>query len=230
MIANSHHRSGEEMNHETAIASEAVERYLLNELSADERDAFEEHYFDCEQCASAVRTGTALKINGQAVAKEAQRPSRPGQVTEIRPRPGTPARHFWIPAIPAAAAAMLAVVAGYQSQVTIPRLTAMAMSPRAVESGYVVHGQSRGEIPVLKLAPNALTVLTLELTASPLQSAYRVSVISNGKPAGEIANAPVKDGALQIAIPFALGPGNYEMLVRGPDGSDAGTFAVKLEK
>lgn len=218
------------MNHETAIASEAVERYLLEELSAVDRDEFEEHYFDCEQCATAVRTGAALKMNGKAVANEAKRPSRPGEVTELRPRPGNRARSFWITGIPAAAAAMLAVVFGYQNLVVIPQLTATAFSPRAIGSVHLLHDQARGDRSVIKLDASAATVLALELTALPPQPAYRVSVISNGKPVYEITNAPFEEGALHIALPPSFVPGNYEMLVRGPDGSAAGQFALQIEK
>ena len=39
------------MEHEQATATLAAERYILNELTAAEREAFEEHYFVCERCA-----------------------------------------------------------------------------------------------------------------------------------------------------------------------------------
>ena len=48
------------MNHSEAVDRMIAERYLLDELDADERDAFEEHLFDCPECALEVRAGTAF--------------------------------------------------------------------------------------------------------------------------------------------------------------------------
>jgi len=46
------------MNHEDAAKSMTAERYTLGELEPAERDAFEEHFFDCSTCADDVRDET----------------------------------------------------------------------------------------------------------------------------------------------------------------------------
>src|SRR5215472_3383639 len=43
------------MNHEQAVRGQAVERYVLGELTPEERDAFEGHYFDCSHCFEQVK-------------------------------------------------------------------------------------------------------------------------------------------------------------------------------
>ena len=43
------------MTHQDCIESLTAEGYILGELSAVERDHFEEHYFECPECAEAVR-------------------------------------------------------------------------------------------------------------------------------------------------------------------------------
>lgn len=48
------------MNHNEAVGTKATERYLLHELPDDERDEFEEHYFDCAVCADDVQSGSAF--------------------------------------------------------------------------------------------------------------------------------------------------------------------------
>ena len=45
------------MAHKEAEKTMAVDRYLLNELTQEERLRFEEHYFECGDCADAVEAG-----------------------------------------------------------------------------------------------------------------------------------------------------------------------------
>ena len=39
------------MDHDEAVRTLATEEYLLGELNPEVRDQFEEHVFDCQQCA-----------------------------------------------------------------------------------------------------------------------------------------------------------------------------------
>jgi anti-sigma factor RsiW len=39
------------ISHEEAVRTLATEKYLLGELYPELRDQFEEHLFDCQQCA-----------------------------------------------------------------------------------------------------------------------------------------------------------------------------------
>ena len=54
------------MDHNEAIQQMAAERYLLGELTPELRDAFEEHAFDCPECAVDLRAGAAF-INAAKV-------------------------------------------------------------------------------------------------------------------------------------------------------------------
>ena len=49
------------MNCAHVQAEEVIERYVLDQLSEDDRDAFEKHYFDCEECFDRVRTISDLQ-------------------------------------------------------------------------------------------------------------------------------------------------------------------------
>ena len=40
----------------------AVEKYLLQELAGEERDQFEEHFFDCQECATDL--GATVSVFG----------------------------------------------------------------------------------------------------------------------------------------------------------------------
>ena len=100
------------MTHEEAIRSQAVAGYLLGELSAAERDAFEEHYFDCRECGDAVRAGAGMFASGREVVENE-----------------SSFRRFPLTALlSGAAAAALVVVATYQTAV-IPRVRSLARPP-----------------------------------------------------------------------------------------------------
>src|SRR6266481_4099882 len=53
-------RSRDQMTHQEAVDTLAVERYLLDEMSDEHRQTFEEHYFQCETCADDLRIATAM--------------------------------------------------------------------------------------------------------------------------------------------------------------------------
>jgi hypothetical protein len=66
------------MDHANAIATLAVERYLLGELDDDEVESFEAHYFDCALCADDVRDGMRLIEGGREASQQsAQQPLAP---------------------------------------------------------------------------------------------------------------------------------------------------------
>jgi hypothetical protein len=58
------------MEHTDARNTNATERYLLEEMPAVERDAFEEHFFDCSECSADVRDGARMMAAGRQVAAE----------------------------------------------------------------------------------------------------------------------------------------------------------------
>src|SRR5438067_7554370 len=58
------------MDHETALRTSATERYFLGELTGQDRDSFEEHYFMCPECAEDVRALTVFAANAKAVFRE----------------------------------------------------------------------------------------------------------------------------------------------------------------
>ena len=61
------------MNHETAIETLAVERYSLNEMTPEDREAFEAHYFECEDCWKAVYRAEMFAQNAKVAARFAAR-------------------------------------------------------------------------------------------------------------------------------------------------------------
>jgi hypothetical protein len=58
------------MDHDDAIRCQAATRYVGGELAPADRDAFEEHFFDCQECAEEVRWEQIFAANARAVARE----------------------------------------------------------------------------------------------------------------------------------------------------------------
>ena len=94
------------MDHQTALSSQAGERYTLGELNSPEREEFEEHFFGCTDCADALKEHEAFAVNVRAVFKEddaaasaVPRPTaaQPGWWTGVR-------KWFAVPAIALAGA------------------------------------------------------------------------------------------------------------------------------
>ena len=130
---------GESMRHEFAVSTHAAERYLLNEMSPEERDAFEGHYFSCIDCAEDLQTASRLIESAKSVWREdAESPPKASLFDWLRMK--------WLsPALLAVATAAVAVIA-YQNVVTIPALN----SPRALPA-LTLDLTSRAALPHLGL-------------------------------------------------------------------------------
>src|ERR1700751_56088 len=61
---------GSTMDHKEAVRQNATERYLLDELDPELRDQFEEHLFDCQDCALDVRAGAMFVEQSKVILAE----------------------------------------------------------------------------------------------------------------------------------------------------------------
>src|SRR5271156_3413280 len=118
---------GIEMDHNEAVQQNATERYLLQELDPDVRDQFEEHLFDCQDCALDVRSGAMFVEQSKVILGEKPEAA----VARVPVRVPAPSGWFgWMrPAFAAPALALLLIVIGYQG-VTNARLQRAAHSPQ----------------------------------------------------------------------------------------------------
>jgi len=198
------------MTHEEAVQSKAAEGYLLDELAAQERDAFEQHLFDCPICAERVRDGAAMFASGREVT---------GNASNVRPfRTGSSMRS-WL----SAAAAALLVVAGYQTLI-IPGLRE-ASAPRRIEvlsSGPLLSGVTRsGESDsVLQFAHGQPALLYIDVPPEPAFPWYRVALqdsAGNAMEAAEVSAAQVRnaEGEPLHLLVRPLPAGRYVLVIEG---------------
>ena len=133
------------MDHQIAEESGAVDRYLLDEMSIEERRVFEGHFFDCATCAEKVRQGVAFIENAKQVLRERE------FAPESNPKRVRRPLFRWLRApvlIPAFASLCLAMIVGYQNLVTLPGLRA----PRVL-STIAIAPLSREALPRVFIDP-----------------------------------------------------------------------------
>lgn len=63
------------MTHDEAAETKATERYLLREMTLEEMEAFEQHYFDCPTCTEDVRVGQTFVADLKVVFRDNERRS-----------------------------------------------------------------------------------------------------------------------------------------------------------
>ena len=133
------------MNHDEAIQEMATERYLLDELAPERRDAFEEHMFECQECALDVRAGNVFLSEAKVQLPQITA-TAPGNVSP-RPAVREVKKPWWsFISMPAFAvpvfAALLAVIA-FQNLSTIPSLRSETTEPRIIPWSSL-HAGTRG--------------------------------------------------------------------------------------
>src|SRR5713101_8336644 len=110
------------MNHNEAIQMQAAEKYILGELPAVLRDGYEEHFFDCAECALDVKAAAVFADTTREVLRQEK-------ASSVSKDP-IPARGEWLrwfrPVIAVPAFAALLLVVGYQNLVSIPRWKGLA--------------------------------------------------------------------------------------------------------
>jgi Putative zinc-finger len=205
------------MDHHQATQLTAVEKYLLDELTPEVRDEFEEHYFDCQDCATDLRATAGFM---EAAKKEfsVNPVPKPGAAGKSKSRSSLlwPAAFVW-----SALAASLLVIA-YQNAVVLPRFRGEISELRAPEilpSISLVGTNSRGgEIPAVTLGASQPFLLSVDIPTQDRFSSYTCLLYS---PSGslswrvEVSAQSAKD-TVSIRVPSANRlPGEYTLTVQG---------------
>lgn len=216
------------MNHSEAIQEMATERYLLDELSPELRDAFEEHFFDCPECALDLRAAAAFVeeakvqlpgLTQMPTAKPAAKAARPAAVK--KPWYGIFETMFLRPAFAAPAFAALLAVVGYQNLVTYPALRAEASQPYLAPTVFLHSGSRAAGTPtVVEVDRRQGAALLVD---PPQQKGYALFLYELRDAQGTLADSltvPAEEAGAESTMSFGirsagLRNGAYTLVVFG---------------
>jgi hypothetical protein len=164
------------MNHDRAIREQAVERYLLGELSEAARARFEEHFFGCPLCAADLKEGVVF-VNALRFPSEPIRLPAPTSLSE--PKIHLVAKHNpapWLRAwlVPALAASLLVIA--YQNVLVLPGLrhiAAVAQAPAVMNNVVLANIDARGaDIPKLIAPAHGSFLISVDVPSKAEYASY----------------------------------------------------------
>ena len=201
------------MDHSEAVQGQAVERYLLGQMSEAESESFEKHFFECAECAKELEMGAAFEENVRAVLGRAA----PARVEPARGRER--ARPWWrmpLFAAPALAALALGAVLILQTNRTAAPEALVTFALRPATRG------AQTEITV----PGGVKYFAVDVDPPEGSfSAYRCDIASDrgGFHYSLKEPAPAAGRPLSVLLPVAgMTSGSYTLSVFGEQGSGEG--------
>lgn len=212
------------MNHSEAIKEMTAERYLLNELGPDARDEFEEHMFDCSECALEVRSGSVLIGEAKTQLPKLVASSAAAKKPLVEKK--NKEWFAWMrPAFAVPVMAALLVLVGYQNLVTLPALRSSAHRPHVVQIAPL-YGATRGGAHVsINVDPASGVALPIDLPLDSAMGSFASFALELSNPQGKVVwtsslqaatQSPNADQQLSIVVPGGmLENGTYTLTISG---------------
>ena len=210
------------MDHKEVVQLKAAEKYVLSELTPELREQFEEHYFDCPECAADLQALAKFASASRQIFEEdaAKAPSQ---------KRNAPRREWfaWLrPAIAVPAIAALAAAVIFQAAVTIPQLKEQAATEKTAqvyESSYRVQGITRGEnVSKISVRPKESFALDFDFTPSQSFPHYSGTLLdpSGQSVLGFNVNGTEANKELHLVIPGdKVQPGSYRLVISGENAT-----------
>jgi hypothetical protein len=204
------------MDHQEAVRLKATERYLLNELDTKQLDQFEEHIFDCQECALDVRSAAMFLEQSKTLLAE----PTGAPVAVLKPAPASVWRGWLRPAFALSTLALLAVI-GYQTFVAIPAMKQASSQPAILPFATLIVATRSATTPAVHAVAGQPFMVLLNIPAEARFSSYLVDLYD---PAGKIQwsipiSAEAANDTVPLRIPAMRDPGTYSVAVRGVSSS-----------
>ena len=223
------------------VRQKMTERYLLNELDPAARDEFEEHFFDCKDCALDVHAGALFVDQSKVVLAEKPELLAAG-LPATAPVPAKPGWLAWLrPAVVVPVMVMLLAVIGYQNLVIYPQMQQALNSPQVLPWASVNVGTFGSEGPVITTRPGEGFLLFVRIPPESGYSHYTAELYNPGGKLEWSLTIPVASGKetsaqdqWPVQVPGAnRQAGNYTLKVRGVtaagESKDIGRTSFELQ-
>jgi len=207
------------MDHKEAIRLQAAEKYVLSELSGTLRDEFEEHFFECAECALDMKAAasfvdTTRDVLRQGVGNVAQEQEETGWIWE---------RYFgWLkPVVAVPALAVLLLALAYQNFVTVPRLKSAGSvtKPQLLNSFSLVAGNVRGgEATKVQVREGESFALDFDFLPTKLFDHYICQLQDEAGSSGLQLEIPADKASQEVHLLVTSGlvhSGRYSVVVSG---------------
>jgi hypothetical protein len=208
------------MDHETAVRIQAAERYVLEEFPPEERTAFEEHFFECPECAEEVRSASVFAAN----ATQALREERIEEMAKLERRGGRPSWRFrWT--LAASAALNLALLAGFGLQRFSSHTTEAGIAPQFYSTVAVAAASRGSQSPAVLPAGARFFGVRFDLMPGQQFQSFEYQILDaqGTLRSAKLLAAPAGESSeLQLAVPVAsLDPGDYVLVLRGKQSGNS---------
>ena len=223
------------MDHNEVVRQKLTERYLLNELEGEQRDEFEEHYFECSECALDIRAASEFVEGSKFVLGQPAEEVAPAGRASREPIH----RGWWgwlRPQFAGAALALLIAVVGYQNLVTLPRLRGVLQQPQTPPWAAVAVGTWGSSGPTVTVPRDSSFLIFVRI---PSDGTYTRYIADLYNPAGGLEySLTIPATSVQDQWPVLIPggnheAGNYRISVRGVAGSgeikDVGSAPFTLQ-
>ena len=226
----------------------AVEKYLLDEFDSGNREAFEEHYFSCHECAEELKATVALLERGRELfAKDPMSiielapastltdklaenaPVKPDHASrpERSPKPDRKDWFGWLrPALAVPAMALLLLVIGVQNLYQVPALEHAMNAPEVLPSAYLPVGSMKGDEHAVLAKQGEQFLLTIDISdnSDAARTVELYDVAGQKKWSLAVPQNAAK-GSLTLKMPGDLPAGSYSLAVKsaGASAADSGS-------
>ena len=214
------------VTHAQALEQNLAEKYLLFELNEQEREAFEMHFFACQECAVALRDGAVFMDTARDLVPAAVVPdAKPSLWERWFPQSARPAFAMM-------AAALMLVCGGSLFQIReLQQRLARFDAPRQIPA-FTLLASRRGPVQSISIPRGAHEIqISVDVTADDVFPAYLIQIGSSIVR----ASAPPPGGLVQVLFPVSSLPtGQASLRVQGvrPDGSqsEVTNYPVKIQE
>jgi hypothetical protein len=220
------------MDHLEAVKLQAAEKYVLGELPADLREEYEEHYFECVECAEELKTTLTFVTATREVVREELPP-----VSEVqKEKPSRPRWASWFrPAVFVPAMAALVLAIGYYSFSSRPQVGEITAPGQVLDSSpsFGLRGGDRLENEKTVLQVHGSEAFQLHFDFVPAQD--HNFTFYTGELQDKSARVLLRfdipldriNKEVNLLVPAGLlRPGDYRLAIFGHDASSSARTAV----